>query len=48
MKKVGCVGGASSFFALVGKLASRKGWGRKGETKKERDIPKIAENRGFN
>ena len=35
-------------FALVGKLASRKGWGRKGETKKERDIPKIAQNGGFN
>ena len=46
-KKVGCVGGAST-FALVGKLASRKGWGRKGETKKERDIPKIAENGEFN
>ena len=38
-KKVGCVGGASS-FALVGKLASRKGWGRKGETKKERTYQK--------
>ena len=27
-------------FALVGKLASRKGWGRKGETKKERTYQK--------